>query len=57
MKSILIRQVLVTFLLITIVCIALLVGSLLIPNSRAAGHATQTGTMLVAPAYQRQVGT
>jgi hypothetical protein len=49
MKSIVIRQVIVFSLLVTVMCVAMLVGTLLILNSEAATH---TGTMLIAPPYQ-----
>ena len=52
MSSSVIRQVIVFSLLVTIMCVALLVGTLLIVISIAGGHANQTGTMLIAPPYQ-----
>jgi hypothetical protein len=54
MNSSVIRQVIVTSLLVTVMCIALLVGALLISNSIAAGHSSRTGIMLIAHPYQHQ---
>jgi hypothetical protein len=54
MNSKMIRQALVTSFLITVMCIALLVGALLIPHSIGTRHANNVGTMLIAPAYQHQ---
>lgn len=54
MKSRVIQQALVVGLLVTIMLIASLVGGLLMPSSRAEGHASHTGTMLIAPSYQHQ---
>ncbi|HXZ03508.1 MAG TPA: hypothetical protein VEH81_01675 [Ktedonobacteraceae bacterium] len=48
------RQTLVASLLVTIMCIMLLIGAVLISSSITEGHATNTGTMLIAPAYQHQ---
>jgi hypothetical protein len=57
MNSSVIRQALVASLLITIMCIALLVGALMIPSSIAGGHSSRTGTMLIAPPFQHQYKT
>jgi hypothetical protein len=53
MNSSVIRQVIMVSLLITVMCIVLLVGALLILNSIAVNH---TGTMLIAPPYQHLHG-
>ncbi len=52
MKSSAIRQALVVNLLLTIMCIVLLVGALLIPSSRAGVHPAHAGIMLIAHPYQ-----
>ena len=50
MISIMPRQIVVVTSLTAILCIALLVGMLLIVRSTGA-HTSQTGIMLVAPSY------
>jgi hypothetical protein len=54
MNSSVIRQTIVASLLVTVMCIALLVGAHLLPSSIAGGHANHTSTMLIAPPYQHQ---
>ena len=53
MNSSVLRQVIVFSLLVTVMCVALLVGALLILPSIAGNH---TGTMLIAPPYQHLHG-
>jgi hypothetical protein len=52
MNSISIRKTLVIGSLIIILCIALLVGALLLLGSIAGAHPAHTGIMLIAPPYQ-----
>jgi hypothetical protein len=50
MSSTLIRQTIVVSWLVAILCIALLVGMLLL-HSRAGAHPAHTGIMIIAPPY------
>ena len=52
MNSILMRKTLVIGSLIVILCIALLVGALLVLGSIAGAHPTHMGIMLITPPYQ-----
>jgi hypothetical protein len=54
MNSSVIRQTIVASFLLTIMCIVLLVGAMLIYINIAGGHVNHTGTMLIAPPYQYQ---
>jgi hypothetical protein len=51
MNSILMRKTLVIGSLIVILCIAMLVGTLLLLSSIAGAHPTHIGIMLIAPPY------
>jgi len=49
MNSTWIRQTIVVSWLVAILCIALLVGLLLLPSSMAGAHPAHTGIMIIAP--------
>jgi hypothetical protein len=52
MSSTLIRKTIVVGWLVAILCIALLVGMLLLHVSIAGAHPAHTGIMIIAPPYQ-----